>query len=108
MVLRIAVPMVVLASAAVSGPRAVAASLTLLSLLWLYNDFDFPPGKLFPVWRNFLNSLGIASFGWGAIVALEPERLPVPITWLGITAAVTFTTIQSQDLPGMYMLSCHI
>lgn len=62
---------------------------------------------MFPLWRNLLNSLGIASFGWGAIVALGPEQLPVPITWLGLTAAVTFTTIHSQDLPGTYVNTYH-
>lgn len=100
--LHVAVPMAVLLSVTMVGIQGLAPSIVLLTLLWLYNDFDFPAGKAFPAWRNALNGLGIASFGWGATMALGPKDLPPPFTWLTVTAAVTCTTIQSQDLPGAY------
>lgn len=103
-VLYLAAPSVLLASATLLGHRTVLPNLVILLMVWLYNDFG--AANAGPVWRNLVNAIGIASFGWGAAASLLSggdglEEISIPFVWLALTAAVTFTTVQSQDLPDM-------
>lgn len=102
--LYLAAPSVLLASATLLGDRTVLPNLIVLLMVWLYNDVG--AANAGPVWRNLVNAIGIASFGWGAAATLLSggeglTDIPIPFAWLVLTAAVTFTTVQSQDLPDM-------
>lgn len=102
--LYLAAPGVLLASATLLGHRTVLPNLVVLFMVWLYNDVG--AANAGPLWRNLVNAMGIASFGWGAAATLLSgggglEDIPIPFAWLALTAAVTFTTVQSQDLPDM-------
>lgn len=100
----VAAPCVLLATAIWLGHRVVLPNLAVLLMTWLYNDVG--AANAGPIWRNLINALGIASFGWGATASLlsgvnDLGKAQVPYLWLALTAAVTFTTVQSQDLPDM-------
>jgi 4-hydroxybenzoate polyprenyltransferase len=101
--LRVAVPITIFISAAVTGNSTVVPSLGLNVLTWLYNDLD--GANAGPISRNLLNALGIAFFGWGATAAVlgpladsHVVDVQVPLRWLALTAAITMTTVQCQDL----------
>lgn len=99
--LYIVAPGVLFVTANLLGHRVVLPNLAILLMTWLYNDVG--AANAGPVWRNLVNALGIASFGWGAMASLLSggESVRTPYLWLAMTAAVTFTTVQSQDLPDM-------
>lgn len=102
--LYLAAPGVLFMSATLLGHRTLLPNLVLLLLVWLYNDVG--AAEAGPVWRNLVNAVGVASFGWGAAASLLSggdglQEIPIPFAWLTLTAAVTFTTVQSQDLPDM-------
>lgn len=102
--LYLAAPGVLFTSATLLGHRTVLPNLVVLLLVWLYNDVG--AANAGPVWRNLVNAIGIASFGWGAAASLLSggdglQEIPIPFAWLALTAAVTFTTVQSQDLQDM-------
>lgn len=104
--LYLAIPGVLLASATVFGHRTVLPNLFILLLAWLYNDIG--AANAGPVWRNLVNALGLASFGWGAAAALMSghdgrglQEMPMPFAWLALTTAVNFTTVHAADLHDM-------
>lgn len=102
--LYLAAPGVLLTSAALIGHRTVLPTLSVLFMVWMYNDVGTDNAG--PVWRNLANAIGVAAFGWGAVASLLSggeglEEIPIPFAWFALTAAVTLTTIQAQDLPDM-------
>ena len=80
-------------------PQTAAASLSLLLLGTIYNDFG--GGDSSPLIRNVLNAAGHACFSLGAImVASGSAALNMTLyRWIGIVMMVIATTIQVQDLP---------
>jgi 4-hydroxybenzoate polyprenyltransferase len=82
-------------------------SVTLMAMIWLYNDLDGSGAG--PIQRNILNAAGLACFGWGGIyVLLGGEGTSdfeiagrVPWHWLIFIAMVVATTVHAQDLPDM-------
>ncbi|KAI0428184.1 UbiA prenyltransferase family-domain-containing protein [Xylaria sp. FL1042] len=79
--------------------RSFLPSTTLMTMIWLYNDLDGSSSG--PAMRNLVNAAGLACFGWGAVCVLlagAPGDGNMLRDWLLLTAAVTSTTIQIQDL----------
>ncbi|TRX93373.1 hypothetical protein FHL15_005648 [Xylaria flabelliformis] len=90
-------------------PLAIAASfqlggleqcLALIALGYGYNDLNLADRNW--ISRNAINALGFCSFASGALdVAVEqslPDASRDMIGWLGVIAAVVFSTVQTQDM----------
>ncbi|OTA01060.1 UbiA prenyltransferase, putative [Trichoderma parareesei] len=75
-----------------------SASITLMVLIWMYNDLE---GSSSGIWiRNALNAGGLMCFSWGALATLSGgELLPRGFAWILVTGAVIMTTVHAQDLP---------
>ncbi|KAL7934150.1 UbiA prenyltransferase family domain-containing protein [Trichoderma chlorosporum] len=74
------------------------ASVTLMLLIWMYNDLD---GSNRGIWvRNALNAGGLMCFSWGALATLSGGKLlPEGFIWILVTGAIIMTTVHAQDLP---------
>lgn len=76
-------------------------SVTLMAMIWQYNDLDGSNGA----WRrNILTAAGLGCFSWGAVVALStaplrPENEELLRNWILLSSVVILTTIQVQDFP---------
>ena len=95
--LRIAVP-VAMGVSRILG--SFEASVTLMTLIWLYNDLGGSGSG--PWQRNVLNAAGLSCFGWGAVsVLLGGDDLlnNLLCKWLILLAAVITTTVHAQDFP---------
>ncbi|KAJ1323567.1 beta-trans-bergamotene synthase [Microdochium nivale] len=85
------------------------ASALLMCMVWLYNDLGADSAG--PLLRNALNAVGLALFGWGALVVLTPgggggwDAPPMAQgklqVWTLLVAAVVMTTVHAQDFPGV-------
>ncbi|KAH8589960.1 UbiA prenyltransferase [Bisporella sp. PMI_857] len=98
--LRIIMPLAIVLSVLLDS---FTASVTLMAMIWLYNDLDGSSSG--PIQRNAINAAGLACFGWGGIAILSeasPETAQnIPRTWLALTAAIITTTVHAQDMPDM-------
>lgn len=78
-----------------------SASVTLMAIIWLYNDLD--GGGAGPWQRNTFNAAGLSCFGWGTVAVLlgDGEVVPPLIIrkWLVLMSAVITTTVHAQDFP---------
>ncbi|KAI0020247.1 UbiA prenyltransferase family-domain-containing protein [Xylariomycetidae sp. FL0641] len=78
-------------------------SVTLMMLIWLYNDLKGSDSG--PWIRNMINAGGLACFGWGALnILLELEEYPrmerdSMWQWMVLSSAVVCTTVFAQDFP---------
>ncbi|KAI0886975.1 UbiA prenyltransferase family-domain-containing protein [Annulohypoxylon maeteangense] len=78
-------------------------SITLMGMLWLYNDLD---GNGSGPWvRNVLNAAGLTCYGWGAVTILLGTQIgengKILRNWYILMALVITTTIHSQDFPDL-------
>jgi 4-hydroxybenzoate polyprenyltransferase len=91
-------PVALLASLWQGGVRQC---LSLMALGFLYNDMQLADYSW--VTRNAINALGFCCFASGALeVAIQLPLSAVDhsatTTWLGVVAAVVFSTVQTQDM----------
>jgi 4-hydroxybenzoate polyprenyltransferase len=75
-------------------------SVTLMVLLWLYNDLN--GSSTSPLLRNAVNTVGLSCFGWGATMTLLSgniirEGQPILKYWTALMGATIATTVQAQD-----------
>lgn len=95
--LRVATVLAVLWAAAT---ESLLASLSLIVLVWMYNDLGGSGCGIF--FRNALNAGGLMCFSWGSVLVLSKGKLlEQGSMWILITGAVILTTVHAQDLPGM-------
>ena len=83
---------------------SLTPSVTLMTIVWLYNDLDGSSAGV--IQRNVLNAVGLACFGWGSVSVLlagnfSSDDLTLLQNWTILTATAVATTIQTQDLPDM-------
>ncbi|KAI1435760.1 UbiA prenyltransferase family-domain-containing protein [Xylaria sp. CBS 124048] len=81
---------------------SLAPSISLMVLLWLYNDLG--GSSVSPVERNLITTGGLSCFGWGAVSALvggdiSPEGESLLKKWMVLMGAMMATTVQAQDFP---------
>ncbi|KAJ0374572.1 hypothetical protein COL26b_007191 [Colletotrichum chrysophilum] len=77
-----------------------APSVTMMALLWTYNDLD---GSSINIWsRNLINTGGIMCFSAGSLEVISGgQLLPKAWIWIGLTGAAIATTVQALDFPDM-------
>ena len=83
---------------------SLTPSVTLMTMVWLYNDLD--GSSVGVIQRNVLNAIGLACFGWGSVSVLlagnfSSDGLRLLQNWTMLTATAVATTIHTQDLPDM-------
>ncbi|KAM5349170.1 hypothetical protein ACJ41O_008993 [Fusarium nematophilum] len=78
---------------------AFTPCVTLMTLVWLYNDLE---GSCTNWVRNLLNAGGLMCFGWGALQIITAQELRLEgYMWLWTTGAVVMTTVHAQDFPDL-------
>ncbi|KAI0838041.1 hypothetical protein F5Y06DRAFT_304100 [Hypoxylon sp. FL0890] len=79
-------------------------SVSLMTLIWLYNDLNGSSTGF--IQRNIITTAGLCCFGWGGVTTLLAGEIThegklLLGQWTVLTASVVLTTIQVQDFPDM-------
>ncbi|KAH7313890.1 UbiA prenyltransferase family [Stachybotrys elegans] len=89
---------IVMSVAVSAAMGALTPTLSLLPMVWMYNDLHGSSSGF--LIRNILNGCGLMNFSWGSLHVLAGgELLPRGVAWIAMTGSIVMTTIHAQDLP---------